>query len=160
MCIVHQSSVQGNSRQPHPETAQLVGISADGRHIQLQSNRGKTQEYTVELLPNAFHGVAARLTKPDGTSNEAFMAIRGHDICDCQGFASFGHCKHVDYVRLAWQNEQLPGMSGVTTDDFPVQSDPAPCESCGAPVDDPFDNLCAACSQLSAADLERVAALI
>jgi len=154
MCSLsnHTTLCNGHQVRQPPLTAVLTGISPCGRFITLQDTRtGETTDYTVEVLPTAWEGIAARLTKPDGTAYDVFAAARGHDLCDCQGFTRFGYCRHVSYVRLALSNQWLPGMAGVT---IPVraqavQSDPVECEHCGDPVDDPFENLCADCQKLS-----------
>jgi hypothetical protein len=151
MSIVHVSPPAGNATDGYEPKATLTGISPCGRHVTLQNQRGQTREYTVEVFETRWPGVAVRMTRPTGEQYNVFAAENGQDHqCDCMGYSQWGHlgpCIHLQFVLHAWTMEWLPGMRGTTlaVEEHPVQSDPVPCDRCGAPVDDPFEARCDSC---------------
>jgi hypothetical protein len=79
-------------------------------HIIVRVGKTTTQ-YTLERFDvpeNEWHGQGFRLTKcipdPDATEAEPFYNVllsqEGHS-CDCRGFESWGHCKHVSALEAA-----------------------------------------------------------
>src|SRR5262245_59388816 len=61
--------------------------------------------YTLEPIPSD-HGRGLLLHKHDGTSYA--VCLSGPDSeCDCKGFESHGHCKHVDNLLALQQRGTL-----------------------------------------------------
>src|SRR6266508_229614 len=62
--------------------------------VKLSKNREQLDAYTLEPIPSDF-GRRLLLHKHDGTSYA--VNLRGTDsTCDCLGFDSHAHCKHVE----------------------------------------------------------------
>ena len=61
--------------------------------------------YTLEPIPSD-HGRGLLLHKHDGTSYAVLLS--GPDsTCDCKGFESHGHCKHVESLLALQQRGKL-----------------------------------------------------
>ena len=85
--------------------ARLVRPAADVLVLSLRTVRPRAGDtidtYTLESIP-ADHGRGLLLHKPDGTSYA--VNLSGPDsTCDCRGFDSHGHCKHISSL-LALQS--------------------------------------------------------
>jgi hypothetical protein len=87
--------------------------TAPGRGILIvdQKGRGKIAEYSVAEF-HADGGRGFHLTKREGGSDrttdaydvfipceETADAGFAHETCDCRGFQTAGHCKHIDAIR-------------------------------------------------------------
>ena len=67
--------------------------------------RGQLDSYTLESIPSDF-GRGLLLHKPDGTSYS--VCLSGPDsACDCKGFESHVHCKHVESLLALQQRGKL-----------------------------------------------------
>ena len=65
----------------------------------------QTDAYTLEPIPSDF-GRGLLLHKHDGTSYA--VNLSGTDSeCDCKGFESHGHCKHVESLLALQQRGKL-----------------------------------------------------
>ena len=71
-------------RQPRPRSADLLDT------------------YTVETFPSHMGERGIELTKGDGTAYHVNLDGRA-STCDCKGFESHGHCKHISSL-LALQS--------------------------------------------------------
>lgn len=126
--------------------AQLAGRVYDV--LAITNERRKTERYRLEEFYSELPGRAFRLEKLDG---EVYCCLAHEDPaqrrCTCLGFEKSGHCKHVAALAVLCAGGLIddPRRSPADPDDFPAQSDPAPCERCGAPVDDPFEFFCEPC---------------
>ena len=61
---------------------------------QFSATRGQLDTYALEPIPADF-GRGLLLTKEDGSSY--CVNLSGPDsTCDCRGFESHGHCKHIE----------------------------------------------------------------
>jgi len=73
--------------------------------VKLSKTREQTDAYTLEPIPSDF-GRGLLLHKHDGTSYA--VNLSGTDSeCDCKGFASHGHCKHVESLLALQQRGKL-----------------------------------------------------
>src|SRR5262245_64681507 len=73
--------------------------------VKLSKTREQLDSYTLEPIP-ADHGRGLLLHKADGTSYAVLLS--GPDSeCDCKGFESHGHCKHVDSLLALLQRGTL-----------------------------------------------------
>jgi len=90
--IVHNPSGYGYDvlviRQPRPKSVDLVDY------------------YAVEAFPSYMGERGIELTKRDGTVYH--VNLSGSDsTCDCKGFTSHGHCKHVESLLALQQRGKL-----------------------------------------------------
>jgi hypothetical protein len=73
--------------------------------MKLSKTREQLDTYTLESVP-ADHGKGLLLHKEDGASYA--VCLSGPDsTCDCRGFDSHGHCKHVESLLALQQRGQL-----------------------------------------------------
>lgn len=72
--------------------------------------------YWMEAIPCGLPGRAYRFAKvvtagEEGGCYECLLADRAEqDLCDCRGFTSTGHCKHLDILRDLDAAGQLPEL--------------------------------------------------
>jgi hypothetical protein len=72
--------------------------------------------YWMEAIPCDLPGRAyqfAKVVRPgeEGGCYECLLADRAeHDLCDCRGFTSAGHCKHLDILRDLDAAGELPEL--------------------------------------------------
>ena len=131
-------------RQQSSELVEFADTPSDNDEITLRM-RGKHETYRIEEVNGGPYGRAFDMTKlADGTVYHCYLSENAqHYSCTCEGACFTGHCKHVDSLYGMWLKGWLPGDE--PPDDAAVQSDPVPCEVCGAPVDDPFETVCDPC---------------
>jgi hypothetical protein len=89
---------QGELQKKPTRFARLVRPAVDVLVLSLRTVRSRAGEaintYTLENIP-ADSGRGLLLHKHDGTS--CAVCLSGPDsTCDCKGFTSHGHCKHVE----------------------------------------------------------------
>jgi len=131
-------------RQQSDELVAFADVNPDAPEVTLRL-RGKEETYRIDEVNGGPYGRAFNMTKlADGTVYHCYLAENAqHYSCTCEGARFTGHCKHVDCLYGMWLKGWLPGDE--PPDDAAVQSDPVPCEGCGAPVDDPFETICESC---------------
>lgn len=132
-----------NHREP---SATFGGISPCGTRVRLHDRKMVATDYTVAMFPSDFdaHGVGVTMTKNDGTTYHVFVdVVGGCDLCECVAFCKAGVCRHIDYVKMAIENNWLPGQSGTSAPE--PQLEPLICLECGGVNEDPFEYLCAEC---------------
>ena len=131
-------------RQQSDELVEFADVNPDAPEVTLRL-RGKLETYQIDEVDGGPYGRAFDMIKlADGTVYHCYLAENAqHYSCTCEGACFTGHCKHVDSLYGMWLKGWLPGDE--PPDDAAVQSDPVPCEVCGAPVDDPFETVCDPC---------------
>lgn len=84
-----------------------------GGTLTYQSKR-EYSRYWMERIPADLAGhafVFRKVVRPgeEQSVSETLLADRAeNDLCDCRGFASTGHCKHLDVLRDLAAHGQLP----------------------------------------------------
>jgi hypothetical protein len=95
-------------RQPKQRTCRLTQTGG-GAALVIRQRQGTQAEqvdaYFLEPIP-ADHGRGLLLHKHDGTSYAVLLAGTDSE-CDCKGFESHGHCKHVESLLALQQRGRL-----------------------------------------------------
>src|SRR3954468_13339619 len=96
-------------RQPKQRTCRLTHTDG-GAALVIRQRQGTQAEqvdaYFLEPIPSQMGGRAFLLHKHDCTSYA--VCLSGTDsACDCKGFESHGHCKHVESLLALQQRGKL-----------------------------------------------------
>src|SRR4051794_40180102 len=99
------TSPRPKQRQPKQRTCRLTQ-TAGGAALVIRQRQGAQAEqvdaYFLEPIPSQMGGRAFLLHKHDCTSYA--VNLSGTDsTCDCKGFESHGHCKHVESLLALQQ---------------------------------------------------------
>lgn len=90
------------TRKPRPKPQRFVRLTRTSnpawRALTIRVKHARSEQvysYTVEELPRVPQGRGFLLTKETGESYAVHVAGQ-HSTCECRGFASHSHCKHVE----------------------------------------------------------------
>jgi hypothetical protein len=96
------ANARTRQRKPRVKPARTIRLvvppNADGRNAVVRIAVGQdAADYLLDRLPSDF-GTAFRVQKAgeDTFYNVNLSADGSADVCDCQGFSRWQHCKHAD----------------------------------------------------------------